>query len=49
MKCYNCKNIRNDGTSCCMDQQNRIKYPDLKSPDYIFEEDYQYRDNLKLL
>ena len=40
--CYNC-NVKNCiGESCykcCDEQQNRKKYPNLKSPDYIFKND----------
>ena len=35
--CYNCKNP--DSFNCCKEQENRKKYPNLKSPDYIFPGD----------
>ena len=38
--CHNCKT----GTNCCKEQLDRLKYPNLKSPDYMFESDYTIRN-----
>jgi hypothetical protein len=44
--CYNC-NIKNclgeECYMCCEEQKNRKKYSNLKSPDYIFKNDYLER------
>ena len=44
--CYNC-NIKNclgeECYKCCKQQEDRLKYPKLKSPDYIFKNDYLER------
>ena len=45
MKCHNCKKIYSDGTSCCYDQLNKNDYPHLKSPDYVFKDDYTLRNS----
>ena len=38
--CYNCK----QGTlKCCKNQQDVTLYPNLKSPDYIFQDDFNKR------
>lgn len=40
--CYNCniKNCKGESCyNCCDEQKNRNKYPNLKSPDYIFKND----------
>jgi hypothetical protein len=49
--CYNCtstewKPMTNLDT-CCIEQQDRKKYPFLKSPDYAFKDDKQIRLNYK--
>lgn len=38
--CYNCK----DQPRCCIDQEDRKLYPNLKSPDYHFKNDKELRD-----
>lgn len=44
--CHNC-NIKNcmgdDCYTCCDKQKNKKKYPNLKSPDYMFSNDYSKR------
>jgi hypothetical protein len=47
--CYNCKgdklrDISNPDT-CCEEQNDRTKYPFLKTPDYVFDDDYLVRKN----
>ena len=37
--CHNCKK----GVYCCKQQKNKELYPNLKSPDYAFEDDYKIR------
>ena len=50
--CYNCKtNNYCKGINCnmcCDDQKDRNKYPNLKSPDYIFSKDTIIRKNLDI-
>ena len=45
--CYNCKIkggcIGLECNMCCEDQKNRDMYPSLKSPDYVFENDFNKR------
>ena len=44
--CYNCDidNCKGENCyNCCEEQKDRIKYPDLKSPDYMFINDYSDR------
>lgn len=41
--CYNCKK----GYTCCEQQKNKKIYPKLKSPDYIFKDDYVNRKTFK--
>ena len=45
--CHNC-NIKDclgeDCVTCCKEQSNREKYPDLNSPDYIFKNDQSQRN-----
>jgi hypothetical protein len=47
--CYNCGNKKfekyGDIDTCCDDQHNKEKYPELKSPDYAFEKDIEARYN----
>jgi len=40
-KCHNCR--PEDGAYCCERQKNKQIYPNLKSPDYAFENDYDQR------
>lgn len=47
MKCHNCRNITPNSTSCCNEQYDKMKYPDLTSPDFIFEGDNEYRNIIK--
>jgi hypothetical protein len=48
--CYNCKsdkfNVFTDLDNCCEDQYDKKKYPFLKSPDFSFDNDYEYRKNV---
>lgn len=49
--CYNCKNKNCKGiycNLCCKQQKNKKKYPNLKSPDYMFNNDKFDRDLQKL-
>ena len=41
--CYNCT----DKNNCCEKQQNKNKYPKLKSPDYAFANDIILREQNK--
>ena len=44
--CYNCKGDNSDIMKCCEDQEKNISsYPNLKSPDYVFENDMIDRYN----
>jgi hypothetical protein len=47
--CYNCGNKKfekfGDIDTCCDEQDNKEKYPNLKSPDYAFEKDTEERYN----
>lgn len=44
--CYQCKDPANP--DCCTEQVDKKKYPDLKSPDYAFDNDKEARINAKL-
>ena len=44
--CHNCnikKCMGDDCYTCCDKQKSRKKYPNLKSPDYMFSNDYSKR------
>ena len=44
--CYNCERegcLGDNCYNCCEEQKDRDKYPNLKSPDYIFKNDYRER------
>ena len=47
--CYNCKKDSNKSciglncNKCCEEQKDKKKYPNLNSPDYAFEKDYEER------
>jgi hypothetical protein len=44
--CYNCERegcLGDNCYNCCEEQEDRDKYPNLKSPDYIFKNDYRER------
>lgn len=44
--CYNCEKegcLGDNCYNCCEEQENKNKYPNLKSADYIFKNDYRYR------
>lgn len=41
--CYNCKNNYN----CCNQQNNKQLYPKIKTPDYIFRNDFKDRNRFK--
>jgi len=53
--CYNCKTSHNKAydkfgeiDTCCDEQNNRSKYPNLNSPDYAFENDLVDRQNFHM-
>lgn len=46
--CYNCKQSNKLLDYCCNDQNNLSKYPNLKSPDYAFENDLNVRNKYNL-
>jgi hypothetical protein len=47
--CYNCKGDKlrdiSDPDNCCEEQNDKTKYPFLKTPDYVFDNDYLPRKN----
>ena len=47
--CYNCNSSTfekyGDIDTCCDEQNNKEKYPELKSPDYAFDKDIESRYN----
>jgi uncharacterized protein YfcZ (UPF0381/DUF406 family) len=47
--CYNCKSdkfqVFTQIDNCCEEQYNKEKYPFLKTPDYVFNNDFQNRQN----
>ena len=47
--CYNCKNTNGcrglNCNKCCEEQKDKVLYPNLKSPDYAFDNDNQSRIN----
>ena len=50
--CYNCKKTNCKGlkcNECCEQQENKMLYPNLKSPDYMFEKDTVDRTKQKLI
>jgi len=47
--CYNCKGDKlrdiSNPDNCCEEQNDKKKYPFLKTPDYVFDDDYLPRKN----